>query len=371
MAIRFPNLGLEWNHVGRSFRVFGFEITLCGICIAVGMLLALAFIVLEAKRKGEDQNRYLTMLLISLMTGAVGARLFYAAFSWNLYRDDPLRILDIRAGGMSFYGGLLGGILGAWLYCLIRRLSFWRMADTVSMGLLIAQIIGRWGNLFNRESFGEYTNIVLAMQLPLSSVNTGEVTAAMRENLVTIDGSPFIQVHPVFFYESVWCLLILLLMMVWKRRKRFQGELFLRYLTFYGLGRFFLEWLRSDSLMIPGTVIPVSMVISGALFVGCGIHLAVRCSMEKKRDKRRRQRKEEAYEKEEKVDAWGDGGEEEDISWKELLGEPGEAGVSVEDGIPQKTSGQPDTEPGRSEEKSEAEPEDRPASGAVPGGDVR
>ncbi|MDO5136795.1 MAG: prolipoprotein diacylglyceryl transferase, partial [Eubacteriales bacterium] len=213
MAIRFPNLGLEWNNIGRSFQVFGFEITFCGICIAIGMLLGLAFVILEAKRNGENQNRYLTMLLISLITGFVGARLFYAAFSWSLYRDNPFRILDVRAGGMAFYGGLAGGVLGAWLYCRIRRLSFLQMADTASMGILAGQIIGKWGSFFNRESFGEYTNHVLAMQLPLSSVSTGEVTAAMRENLVTIGGTPYIQVHPLFFYESAWCLLILLLML--------------------------------------------------------------------------------------------------------------------------------------------------------------
>lgn len=310
MSVRFPNLGLEIPYLGTSVRIFGFEITYCGILIAVGMLLGLSFVILEAKRNNENQDMYLGMFILSLITGIIGARLFYAAFYWDVYKDNVMQIFNIRGGGMSFYGGLFGGILGAALFCGIKKLHFMKMADTASIGILTAQIIGRWGNLFNRESFGEYTGTALAMQLPLSSVRTGEVTAAMRENLVTVNGVSYIQVHPVFLYESAWCLLLLLLILVWKRKKRFQGEVFLRYLTGYGLGRFFFEWLRTDKIRIPGTPVSVSQVISAVLFVVCGIVLSVRRTMAKKRAEVRKRRREEAYEAEEKAAYQADTGAE-------------------------------------------------------------
>ena len=176
-----------------------------------------------------------------------------------------------------------------------------QMADTACMGLAVAQIIGRWGDFFNRESFGEYTNSIFAMQLPLSSVRSSEVTSVMRENLETIGGISYIQVHPVFFYESLWCLLLLLLMLVWKRKKRFHGEVFLRYLAGYGLGRFVIEYFRTDKLMIPGTSVGVSQVISAALFLICAVVVTVEGSMAKKRAAKRRRRREQDYEAQEMV----------------------------------------------------------------------
>lgn len=356
MSIRFPNLGLELNYVGRSFSLFGFEITFAGLCMALGMLLALAFVVLEAKRGGEDQNQYLTVFILVLLGGIAGARLFYTAFSWGAYQGDLRKILDIRSGGMSFYGGLFGGILTGALYCGIRRLSFMRMADTASMGILIGQIIGKWGSFFNRESFGQYTNTVLAMQVPLSAVSAGEVTAAMRENLTTINGVSYVQVHPVFLYESAWCLLLFLLMLVWKRKKRFCGEIFLRYLTFYSLGRCVFEWLRTDKMMMPGLALPVSLAISAALFVVCGTHLLIRSSMEKKRARLRRQRRGEAF-RAERNQALDVGAEKDEDSWDAILAETEKILVSREDKASKEKTEQPDKDQGGSKEKSEAEPE--------------
>ena len=155
------------------------------------------------------------------MTGVIGARALYVCFSWNLYKGNVNQIFNLRGGGLAFYGGLFGGMLGAAIYCAIRKKAFMQMADTACMGLVIAQIIGRWGDFFNRESFGEYTNSIFAMQLPLSAVRSSEVTSVMRENLETIGGVSYIQVHPVFLYESLWCLLLFLLVLVWKRKKRF------------------------------------------------------------------------------------------------------------------------------------------------------
>ncbi|MGO4944817.1 prolipoprotein diacylglyceryl transferase [Blautia sp. Sow4_E7] len=301
MSIQFPNLGINLDYVGKSIQIFGFEITFFGFIIALGMLLGLEFVILEAKRCGENKDEYLEMVIISLLFGVIGARLLYVACSWNLYKGNIVQIFNIRNGGLCFYGGLFGGMLGAAIYCGVRRKPFMQMADTASMGIIVAQIIGRWGDFFNRESFGEYTNSIFAMQLPLSAVRSSEVTSAMRENLETIGGTSYIQVHPTFFYESAWCLLLFLLMLVWKRKKRFQGQVFLRYLAGYGLGRFVIEYLRTDKLLIPGTSIGISQLISAALFLICALVAAVEGTMAKKRAARRRRRREQDYEAQERA----------------------------------------------------------------------
>ena len=301
MSIQFPNLGINLDYVGKSISIFGFEITFFGIMIALGMLLGLGFVILEAKRCGENKDDYLEMLIISLLFGVVGARLLYVLCSWNFYKGNTIQIFNIRNGGLTFWGGLIGGVLGAVVYCAVRRKSFMQMADTASMGIVIAQIIGRWGDFFNRESFGEYTNSIFAMQLPLSAVRSNGVTSAMRENLETVGGTSFIQVHPTFFYESMWCLLLFLLMLVWKRKKRFQGEVFLKYLAGYGLGRFCIEFLRTDKLMIPGTSMGISQVISAVMFLICALVAMVEGTMAKKRAARRRRRREQDYEAQEKA----------------------------------------------------------------------
>ena len=301
MSIQFPNLGINLDYVGKSIHIFGFEITFFGLIVALGMLLGLGFVMLEAKRCGEDRDRYLGMFIVSLITGVIGARLYYVAFSWNTYEENVGQIFNIRNGGLAFYGGLLGGVIGAAIFCAIRKTSFARMADTASMGIVIGQILGRWGDFFNRESFGEYTNNIFAMQLPLSAVRSREVTVTMRENLETIGGVSYIQAHPVFLYESMWCLLLLLLMLVWKRKKRFHGEVFLRYLAGYGLGRFFFEYLRTDKLLIPGTTVGISQVVSAALFLICTVVAMVESSMAKKRAALRKRRREQDYEAQEKA----------------------------------------------------------------------
>lgn len=321
MSIRFPNIGIELRYVGQSVNILGYEITFYGILIAVGMILGISFVVLEAKRKNQNPNLYLGMILTAMITGLIGARLFYVACSWSLYRGNIQEILDIRRGGLALYGGIFGGAVGAALFCRIRKASFWQMADTASMGLLIGQIIGRWGDFFNRDSFGKYTDSYLAMQIPLSSVQTQEVTAEMRENLAVIDGVSYIQAHPVFLYESILCLLLFFFLLASQRRKRFQGEIFMRYLALYGLIRCFTEWLRTDKLLFPGTKIPVSLVVSVFLFLFFGTESVIRRAMEKKRAAARKRRREAFYAAEEEAEAELDR-QEEEKSRKKIKNQP-------------------------------------------------
>ena len=291
MSIRFPGLNLILSYVPRSFQIFGMEFTIYGILIAVGALLGMGMVTLEAKRNNENQNKYLDMMIVSLLVSVVGSRLFYVIFSWELYRENLRAVLDLRNGGYGFYGGLLAGFLAAAIFCRIAKLNFWKIADTASLGILLGQMIGRWGNFFNRESFGEYTDLPWAMQIPVSAVRSGEVSGAMRDNLLTINGISYIQVQPIFLYESLWCLLLFLLLMAMRRKKKYEGELFMIYLAGYGLGRFFFEWFRTDKLYIPGTKVGISLVISAILFAVFMPVVIIRRVMAQKRDTIRRQRR--------------------------------------------------------------------------------
>ena len=170
MSIRFPGPGLVFDYVPRSFQIFGMEFTIYGVLIAVGALLGMGIVTLEAKRNGEDQNRYLDMMLISLLVSVAGSRLFYVAFSWGFYKENLNAILDFRNGGYALYGGLLFGFLAAAVFCRITKMSFWQSADIACPGILLGQAIGRWGNFFNRESFGEYTNPVSYTHLTLPTI---------------------------------------------------------------------------------------------------------------------------------------------------------------------------------------------------------
>lgn len=152
-SIRFPNLDINFRYVGRSVSAFGVEITFYGILITAGMLAALIYMILHAKRKKEDPNLCLEMMISSLIGGVIGARLLYIGTHWEMFSGKTVsEFLDISRGGMDFLGGLLGGILFGAVYCRIRKVSFMRLADTASMGPLIAQIIGVWGNFFSREA---------------------------------------------------------------------------------------------------------------------------------------------------------------------------------------------------------------------------
>lgn len=303
MSIRFPNLQIYFGYVGRSFSVFGFEVTIYGLLIAVGMLLGLCYVLRQAKRRNEDQNLYLEMMIPAVLGGLLGGRFLYVALNWELFSGQSLSgIWNIRNGGMSLFGGILGGALFSALYCRIRRISFQRMADTASMGFLITQIIGVWGNFFNRESFGGYTDSLFAMQIPLDAVSGSQLTDAVKDHLVTVEGVSFIQVHPLFLYESAWCLLLFLILLVYTRRKTYQGEIFLRYLAGYSLGRIGIEWLRTDALKIPGTDIPVFLPVCAILFIVCGSCASVRRFLSKKRAARSMRRREEQYASEENTE---------------------------------------------------------------------
>ena len=275
MQINFPNLGIYLEKVGKSFSVFGFELAFYGCTIAIGIMAVYMIATHEAKRTGQNPEDYLDLVMYGVFFALIGARLYYVAFSWEYYKDNLLSILNLRQGGLAIYGGIIGAFITVYVFCKKRKLSVAQMLDTVSMGLVTGQIIGRWGNFFNREAFGDYTDGLLAMQLPVSAVRSGEITEKMWENMETINGIDFIQVHPTFLYEGFWNFGVLMFLFWYRGRKKFQGELVLWYLVLYGAGRFWIEALRTDQLLIPGIGFPISQLLGLLLAVGGSIVIFV------------------------------------------------------------------------------------------------
>lgn len=252
-AIYFPHLGIHLEHVGKSISVFGIEIAYYGIIIGCGMFIGLLIALAEAKRTGQNQEDYLDFAIIAIIFSIIGARLYYVIFSWDVYKEDLLSIFNVREGGLAIYGGVITAIITTFVFARVKKLSAPLMLDTACLGLVAGQMIGRWGNFFNREAFGDYTDGIFTMQIPLNAARASDITTKMREHIVEISGVDFIQVHPTFLYESLWCLLVLVLLLAYRRRKVFDGEIVLLYLFGYGIGRVWIEGLRTDQLKLPVT----------------------------------------------------------------------------------------------------------------------
>ena len=279
--ISFPNIGIHLKYVPDSFQIFGIQVRLYGLIIALGFLIALAIVSKEAKRTGQNPELYLDYLLYGIIPSIVCARLYYVIFSWDYYfvpgagiGETLLKIVNIRQGGLAIYGGLIGGVLVCYLLAKKRKVSFLTMVDTIVLGVPFAQMLGRWGNFFNREAFGTYTDSLFAMAIPTdyytqngtwtSLCSAGIITDEMQNHIV--DGC--IWVHPTFLYESLWSLALFIFLLIWRKRTSFKGELMSLYVAGYGLGRFWIEGMRTDPLTIGNTPLRVSQLLAACLVVG-------------------------------------------------------------------------------------------------------
>ena len=261
--LRFVHLGITIEHLQNHITIFGFSIAFYGIIIGIGMLLGITLAARDAERRGIGEDTIYDFALLGIVFGVIGARLYYVFFQWDNYRGNLLEILNLRAGGLAIYGGVIGGILSLMFYCKRKKQNFLNLADSSILGVLVGQILGRWGNFFNAEAFGRYTDSLFAMQLRRDIVNPIMINSALLQHLVRVNGVDYIQVHPTFLYESVWNLCLLLFLLWYRPKKRFTGEMFFLYLGGYGLGRVWIEGLRTDSLLLPGTGIAVSQALAG------------------------------------------------------------------------------------------------------------
>ena len=220
-TIDFPNIGIHLKSVGDHITVFGFDIAYYGMIIGLGILVGILIAALEAKRTKQNPEDYYDLAIYAVIFAIIGARIYYVIFSWDMYKDHLLSIFNIRQGGLAIYGGVIAAVITVFVFANKKHLSAPVLLDTAVLGLVAGQMIGRWGNFFNREAFGEYTDGILAMRLPVDAVRGSDITELMRKHMETEDGVSYIQAHPTFLYESLWCLLILILLLLYRKHKKF------------------------------------------------------------------------------------------------------------------------------------------------------
>lgn len=265
MDIAFPNLHIYLSNVPKSISVFGFKIAFYGIIIAIGVILGFLLASKEGKRLGQSDDLWWDFSIWAIVFSVLGARIYYVIFSWDAYKNNLREIINIRNGGLAIYGAVIGGFLTLFVFSRIKKQSFFQMADVGVFGLLVGQIIGRWGNFMNREVFGGYSNGLFAMRLPIEAVRPSDISPQIASHI--IQGTNYIQVHPTFLYEGALNLVLLLIMWAYRKHKKFNGEMVLWYLGGYGIIRFFIEGIRTDRLKIGHTNIAVSQLLGGLLFV--------------------------------------------------------------------------------------------------------
>lgn len=257
--IQFPKLGWEFHIDPTAFTIFGISIQWYGIIITLGLLLAALYCFPKMKRFGIDSDKAVDVVLFGIIGGIIGARAYYVIWKWDDYQRDTFgetlkAVINTRNGGLAIYGGIIGAILVGYIVCRIKKIKALPMLDITVIGLLIGQGIGRWGNFVNQEAFGTSTDFFLGM--------TGGRIQQTVSDLGMAADKP---VHPCFLYESAWCLLGFVLISAYSKRRKYDGQITLMYLAWYGAERFLVEGLRTDSLMIGS--IRVSQALSAVLFV--------------------------------------------------------------------------------------------------------
>ena len=245
--ISFPSLGIDINPI-REFSVGPLSIHMYGVIIAFGLILATVYCMRRAPKFGLTEDHVLDGVLWVTPFAFLCARAYYCAFAWEMYADNPISVLYIWQGGIAIYGGVLGAVVGVLVFCRIKKISLGATLDLVLLGFLIGQSIGRWGNFFNREAFGAETDSFLRMGL-----------------YDTISGK-VVYHHPTFLYESLWNALGFVILHFLSKKREYDGQIALGYAAWYGLGRFFIEGLRTDSLYLPGTELRVSQLLAAVSF---------------------------------------------------------------------------------------------------------
>ncbi len=261
--IAFPKLGIIFDADPTAFTIFGFEIQWYGLVITLGMILAIIYCFPQMKRYGIDPDRAIDAVIGGIVGGIVGARLYYVALEWDSYKDNIASIFNLRLGGLAIYGGIIGAFLVGGIVAKLRKVRLLPLLDIVGQGFLIGQCLGRWGNFFNQEAFGKNTDSIFGMTggRIQSWISSSYINTNCYNNL-QVDLNPDLPVHPCFLYESIWCLIGFIILAITARKMRkFDGQIFLMYIAWYGLGRAFIEGLRTDSLVIGNVRISQALAI--------------------------------------------------------------------------------------------------------------
>lgn len=279
-GIYFPGFNIFFEKVLSAITILNVKIPLYAVCVTGGFILALIIASKEAQRTGQNDEDYLDFFLWLVIPAIAGARIYYIIFNHERFiqpgKSHGKTILDmvnIHNGGLAVYGGLIAGVLAGFIFAKKKRLNFPLFGDTIALGVVAAQILGRWGNFFNRECFGSYTASKFRMAIPVNYFssgyfqtlrNEGIITSEMLSNQELVKGIACFTVHPTFLYEGLWNLALLIFLLLYRKKKKFDGELAMIYVAGYGLGRFWIEWMRTDSLMIGS--LKVSQVVAAICF---------------------------------------------------------------------------------------------------------
>ena len=262
--IYFPHLGLSFHLSAEAFSVFGITVYWYGIILTTGIILGTLLAVYIAKKERINPEIITDFVLYDILFALLGARIYFVAFKWDYYKENLGEIFNIRQGGIAIYGAIIASILVAIIYTRYKKIKFFQFADIATCGLILGQAIGRYGNFVNKEAFGGYTNNPLAMAI-LKSEAKPPLSDEVLNHIVrfeTFGTAEYIQVHPTFFYESTWNFILLILLLFYRKHKKCNGEIFCLYLIGYGIGRFWIEGLRTDQLLLHLTGIPVSQIVA-------------------------------------------------------------------------------------------------------------
>lgn len=283
--IAFPNLKIYLENVPSSFNIGGMEIYLYGVVIGLGLMMGLFMAERAAKVCGMNPDEIWDFAIYAVIFSVLGARIYYVVFQWSEFKGDLKGILNIRQGGLAIYGAVIGAFLTLFIFCKLKKRNPFQLGDCGVQGLVLGQAIGRWGNFFNREVFGEYTDNLFAMRIPIDAVrDPSDITANISSHIP--EGANYIQVHPTFLYESALNFALFFLMVWYHKRKKFNGEICLLYLGGYGIIRFFVEGIRTDQLKFAGTDIAVSQMLGISLFVlAVVLEIIIRLRLSKKKNK--------------------------------------------------------------------------------------
>ena len=262
----FPNLGIWIDKLDRvAITIGGINLYWYGIIIGLAIICAVLLVCYEAKRTGQSVDDYLDFGTYTIILSIIGARAYYVIFAWDLYKDDPIKIFAFREGGLAIYGAVITGIICGFVYSRLKKKNFFLMADTILPSVLLGQAMGRWGNFFNREAFGGYTDGLFAMRYMKDQVSN--IPQSVLDKVITVGGTEYIQVQPTFLYESTWNICFLIILLILRKHKKFDGQIGALYIIGYGIGRFWIEGLRTDQLLFWNTNIAVSQVLSAVLVV--------------------------------------------------------------------------------------------------------
>lgn len=259
--IIFPNIGIEIDEINEvAFSLFGLEVYWYAIFICTGIIGGWALASIIAKKTKQDPDIYSEFLIWAMISAIIGARIYYVLPEWDSYKDNLWEVFNLRNGGLGLYGGVLAACLALFIFTKVKKLNFWVLADTGSVGIFVGQIFGRMGNFMNKEAFGGHTDGLFAMAIKKSDVKY--IPEVLRDTILQINGVEYLQVHPMFLYEMTWNLVMLILVLLYFKRRRFNGEIFALYFLLYGIGRAWMETMRTDQLIIGNTGVPLSVVVS-------------------------------------------------------------------------------------------------------------